>query len=311
MYHQCGNVSHKVYHTNIFVNGNDEDPEWQQWKRELQAIASQVPARLAPLKPVVQLLVAALAPAQIYCLNHAAINDEKEAPLHLCLLMPCHCTTPFTELEPVLELAGVNQKKISCSLHHESNAREALNKGHMFYTLAFRKEQRIYDSGAVVLPEPGAEALAAAAGHLERSFGNYHSKASRFYEAACVLLQQQDLLGMFMLQQAAEMILRGMILCLSGYERKTHELRSLKKHLRRSAPQLLNVLPDDTAEEQRLLTLLEDAYLQTRYGKDYACSPEDADLLRQRVATLISTAAHIKAAVLQQLEVSNAACTPA
>ena len=105
MYNPCGTINHKVYNTNIFVNGNSDEKEWQQWKEHLQAIISQVPEKPDYLKPVVQFLVVALAPSQIYCLNHSFAGSKKEDPyIHFCLVIPNRCTTPFTELEPVLEM---------------------------------------------------------------------------------------------------------------------------------------------------------------------------------------------------------------
>ncbi|HEV7330109.1 MAG TPA: HEPN domain-containing protein [Flavisolibacter sp.] len=302
MYHQCGQVTHKVYNTNIFVYGNGEDQEWQEWQERLRTIISQVPDKPDHLKPVVQFLVATLAPSQVYCLNHPSANGKNEDPwIHLCLIIPNRCTTPFTELEPVLEMAVINHRKLSCSLHQEGNTRDALKKGHLFYTLAFRAENRIYDSGETVLPQVSPEAWQAVKNSLHITFGYYHNKASRFYEAAALLLLQQDPLALFMLQQAAEMIFRGMLLGLNGYDKKTHELRCLKKHLRRCAPRLLDIFPDDTAEEQRLLTLLEEAYLQARYQPDYTFQDKDAALLQQRVKCLLDTAVQVKEQVVQSL----------
>ncbi len=303
MYHQCGNINHKVYNTNIFVNGTGEEGDWQQWKEKLQAIISQLPEKHEALKPVVQFLVATLAPSQIYCLNHpSASKDKKDPYIHLCLLIPSRCTTPFMELEPVLEMAGLAHQKLSCSLHQEGNTKDALKKGHLFYTLAFQKEALIYNSGETVLPEVSPEALLAAKNHLQMIFANYHNKATRFYEMAGILLQKQDHLALFMLQQATEMIFRGMLLALNGYDKKTHELRSLKKHLHRCAPQLLEIFPDNTLEEQRLLTVLEEAYLQARYGQDFSCNEEDAVLLQERVSALLETAIQIKEKVLHSLD---------
>ena len=105
-----------------------------------------------------------------------------------------------------------------------------------------------------------------------------------------------------MLQQATEMIFRGLLLALNGYDKKTHELRSLKKHLRRCAPGLLEIFPDNTPEEQRLLTLLDDAYLGARYQLNFTVNPDDAARLQERVASLLETAPTIKDRVLQSLE---------
>lgn len=293
MYNQCGNVTNKVYTTNVFINGTGEEPELLQWKERLREIADGIPRASGELEPLVQLVVAALAPAQIYRLRHPALNGSKEPPfVDLLFLMPARCTVPFTELEPVLELAWIRNRRVACSLHNEGNVREALRNGHRFYTFALREENRIYDSGELSLPHPAAEAVQKALVSCRQTFSLYHGKAEWFWKSAAAM-EGNEVLALFMLQQAAEMIFRGLLLSLNGYDKKTHELRSLKKHLRRCAPQMAGIFPDNTEEESRLLTLLENAYLDARYNTDFKVSEEEYGILPQRVQNLMKAAQEV------------------
>lgn len=300
MYHPFGNVCHQVYTTNIYINGHSRENEWEQWKEKLGMII-HLPEGEEPLQPVIQLLVASLAPAQVYRLAHPAATGE-DPFIDLLLIIPARCTTPFTELEPVLEIAGINHQKIACSLHNEGNVRDALKAGHLFYTLALRPENLLYDSGEMALPPVTAEALQALKTNLQQTVALYGCKAKQFEACANLLLQQEAPLALFMLQQAAELAMRGILIAFSGYDKKTHELRSLKKHLRRCAPQLLSVFPDNTGEETRLLTLLESAYLGARYNPACSFNSADACCLHQRVSNLLQAAERVKESVVQTLE---------
>jgi len=100
-------------------------------------------------------------------------------------------------------------------------------------------------------------------------------------------------IAIFLLHQAAELTYRGILKHLNGYDKKTHEIRSLQKYVRRCAPQLCNAFPDDTAEESRLLNLLENAYLKSRYEQEYPALEKDLSALFGKVGALQEAAVHI------------------
>lgn len=305
MENQNNNIHYTIYNTTVIINPSSEQGDWQLGKEKPAGIGAGAIGGEDRLYPVIRLLVAALAPAQIYRIAHPPlITPLEEACIDLLLIIPARCTTAFTELEPVLGIAGINNPNIFCSLHNEGNVREALKAGHPFYTLALQKENRVYDSGEIELPCVTAEAFLALKSNLLQTFNSYDQKAKQFHHSATLLLQQGAPLALFMLQQAAELIMRGLLVSCNGYDKKTHELRSLKKHLRRCAPQLHTVFPDNTEEETRLLSLLESAYLGARYTPGFTCNEPDARCLHQRVDTLLQTAALVKDALLEMIETS-------
>lgn len=63
-----------------------------------------------------------------------------------------------------------------------------------------------------------------------------------------------------------------------------------KRYNHRLAPQLNEVFPGDSPEEHRLLQLLEDAYLETRYNPHYQISEQDQNLISTRVFGLLDLA---------------------
>ena len=95
---------------------------------------------------------------------------------------------------------------------------------------------------------------------------------------------------MFMLQQAAETTFRSTAMALYGSERRTHSIRSLKRFNHRLAPQLNDIFPGGHQDEERLLQLLEDAYLGGRYNPDYQINEQEVHAISSRVLRMLELA---------------------
>lgn len=284
-----GSVSYII--SNYFFLDSAGANELAAWRDKLQSAIALLPSDEQELQPVIQLIVAAIAPATIYRLRHESTSGKKDDDcIDLLLVMPPRCTIPFTELEPVLEFASLKNRRIACSLHQWGNVKEALAKGHLFYTLALRKENLVYNSKEIELPAVAADVIQKIKTTIIEAFNSSLEKASQFYNCAERLYSLQAPLAAFMLQQAAELTLRGVLLNLNGYDKKTHELRSLLKHLRRCAPQLQTVFPGNTNEEEHLLTILQNAYLGARYDLSFTIHAEQMQLLFSWVKQLMETA---------------------
>lgn len=84
-----------------------------------------------------------------------------------------------------------------------------------------------------------------------------------------------------------------MLKSLNGYDKKTHEIRSLKKHILRCAKSLNCVFPDNNEEEKRLLDILEAAYIDSRYGDAIFLIEEDVLIFMKRIRQLQDIASKI------------------
>jgi HEPN domain-containing protein len=301
MFTQNYHVHQNIYNTNFFINDGSNHQELNTWKERLVSIIEKLPSEEMDLAPVIQLLVSAIAPAQIYRWSSPPPNGkDEERYIHLLLIISPRCTTPFTELEPVLEFAYLKDSRVSCSLHQYSHAKEGLQKGYVFYSLALQPQNLIYDSKELELPQVPAEALEKLKKESMGTFEGYHKRAKQFLQCATELHEQLSPLVAFMLQQTAELTLRGVLLSLNGYDKKTHELPCLLKHLRRCAPPLQDVFPADTEEEKQLLQTLENAYVASRYQLDFSLPEEKLQLLFSRVTHLLQSATQIVNNVLSK-----------
>lgn len=188
----------------------------------------------------------------------------------------------------------IKQQTICCSLHSERNLLEALKDGHIFYSLHCKPENLVYDDGERTYPATPPELLATIKQKIRTGFRQYIQKALDFSETAGYLIDTRPSdITLFLLHQAAELTYRGILNHLNGYDKKTHEIRALKKYVRRCAPQLCAIFSDDTKEESRLLSLLESAYLKARYEQEFTPSKEEVCNLFERVTALQEAAIHI------------------
>jgi hypothetical protein len=77
-----------------------------------------------------------------------------------------------------------------------------------------------------------------------------------------------------------------LVKALSGNCPKTHCFAELKKPLRRYVPELWYLLSEDEAEENRLLRILEKAYLEARYSEHFNISDNDFTLITEATKKL-------------------------
>lgn len=245
-------------------------------------------------KTFLQLLVTAIAPARIYKVVHKNLFEQQEDYTDFLLILSQRCTVPFTELEPLLETAGLKDCTSGCSLHREHTVCDALKNGHVFYTCFITDKNLVYDDGTIVFPQIPEELRAKMRERVLNQFTFFQEKAKCFYESAVSLYDNYTPpVIVFMLHQAVELTYRAILENLNGYGKKTHDIRVLSKQTRRCAPQLGNIFPDNTAEEQRLVSLLNAAYLASRYDSNYTISNKDLNILIKRIKLFMETAKRV------------------
>ena len=258
----------------------------------------QIPSTFKKLKktsessPIVDLIVAALEPEMIFQVTHPKVLQDTAATYRdLLVVLPDNNGTAFQELEPVVELITAKDVRLSCSLHKSSAIQQALNDGHIYYSLVCLRENLIYQNTTAKVPDLPIGKYAEVVAKAKQEFEVGMAKAHSFYAGAEKYAKSNDLaMAMFMLQQSTELTFRAITLSLYGIERRTHSIKSLKKLNRRLAPQLNDIFPADTEEEERLLKVLEDAYLNSRYATNYKVSDNDLRILLPRVRQLLELA---------------------
>ncbi|HRQ51293.1 MAG TPA: HEPN domain-containing protein, partial [Agriterribacter sp.] len=110
------------------------------------------------------------------------------------------------------------------------------------------------------------------------------NKAREFLAGAeLYLVRKQYNLSAFMLHQAAEQSLLALLLAVTGFYVNTHNVERLLRYGSFLADALTTLFQFHREEDKRLIRLLQKAYIDTRYGKDYSIHYSDLLLLTEKV----------------------------
>ncbi|MBL3655110.1 HEPN domain-containing protein [Fulvivirga sediminis] len=114
------------------------------------------------------------------------------------------------------------------------------------------------------------------------------SKANEFLKTAelCSLCQQNTL-AVFMLHQSTEQGLTALLKAGAGYHRRTHNLGRLIRLSYLITSKTQHIFPQDSEQDKRLFKLLQNAYSDARYKRDYKVSNADFSVLLERVKSLV------------------------
>jgi HEPN domain-containing protein len=263
-------------------------------EERLRSIKESLPEKALPIYPVIQLLVTVIAPSRIYMLQNDVGQDNASSSTELLVVAGGRTDKPFPEVGIALEMANLGGWDVACSLYNEGSVIEGLRKGHIFYSLYFTDERVVYDDGSLIYPITSSDNLTAVKNQSFERFNNQFEKSKDFLQCAITLNERHpSSITLFLLHQAIELIYRGILLSLSGYDRKTHEIRALIKHSRKVARPLEKVFDINKPSELKLLQLLDGAYLACRYEDKYKTDMTDLFSLFEKAMLLQSWSQHL------------------
>ena len=168
-----------------------------------------------------------------------------------------------------------------------SELNKALDKSRYFYTDIKKDGVMLYDSGKYKLARRRKLNYSEIAEMAQEYFDSTFSRACQFLETARFTLSQGwPNMSAFNLHQATENFLRTIPLVFILYGYKEHDLAYLMNQCKKHTLEIYRAFPQDTDEEQRLFKLLQDAYVQARYNKDFIVKKADIDALIPKIELL-------------------------
>ena len=164
---------------------------------------------------------------------------------------------------------------------------KALDKSRYFYTDIKREGVMLYDSGRYRLARRRKLDFSEIREMAKEYYEDKFPFASDIFEDAIFDYKREKYkLASFHLHQAVENYLRTipMVFILYGY--KEHDLASLMNQCKKHTLEIYRAFPQDTDEERRLFKLLQDAYVQARYNKNFVVTKSDIDALIPKIELL-------------------------
>lgn len=165
---------------------------------------------------------------------------------------------------------------------------EWLRSGHRFARTVVHSAIPLYKAeGLFFSPAQEADTIAE-----QKSIAKYYrdglAKGREFLAGAELFrIRNQYRLSAFMLHQAAEHCLHGLIKAGTGFHAYTHNLDRLIRYGSLVCYQLPDIFPRKTEQDKRLFSLLQKAYGDARYKEDYAIDLNSLLSLSDKVSCLL------------------------
>lgn len=183
--------------------------------------------------------------------------------------------------------SGLMRTPVSLIIHSLNDVNWKLEHGRGFFIDIVREAVVLMDTPGTAFVEPKpllpATALTEAVEHYENM---QESSASLLRTAAFAHRGGDDKLAAFLLHQSAETSYQGLLLVLTLYTPKSHNLVQLRKMTEPLVPRLAEVWPHETKFQKRCFELLRSAYVKSRYSRHYKITDEELAYLFERIELL-------------------------
>lgn len=183
---------------------------------------------------------------------------------------------------------------VSIIVHSLDDVNEQLDRGRYFFADILRDGVLLYDTPGAKLHKPADIKAQAALIEAEEFFSEWTSSSKEFQAGAGFYAERgNNKLAAFSLHQATEHLYHCVLLVVTLYSGKAHNLAFLRKKAEAIDARLAEAWPRETKFERRCFELLREAYVKARYSKHYKISAEELAWLTERVEILRARAATV------------------
>lgn len=227
-----------------------------------------------------------------YTKGHITYSYQSDLDIMVILKKGKHINYAEPRIEKRLEKELVHDlfsKKPWITLIFESinYVNRQLENGRYFYSDIKKEGVLLYDSGEFTLSEARELSFEQRREIVKDDFGQWFESGSEFLIDALNALQRNSLnRGAFYLHQATESFYSAIMLVFSGYKIKLHDIRKLGSLAGNYNAELWQVFPHSSVDQRQAFKLLERAYIEARYNKEYKITKEQLLFLIERVQKL-------------------------
>ncbi|MEH6678449.1 HEPN domain-containing protein [Phenylobacterium sp.] len=183
---------------------------------------------------------------------------------------------------------GEIRTPVSIIVHSLDDVNEQLDRGRYFFADILRDGVILYDTPGAKLHKPADIKAKAALAEAEDFFTEWMASSASFARGAKFYMGEGDdpKLAAFSLHQATEHLYHCVLLVVTLYSGKAHNIAFLRKKAEAIDARLADAWPRETKFERRCFELLREAYVKARYSKHYKISDEELAWLTKRVEVL-------------------------
>jgi uncharacterized protein len=183
--------------------------------------------------------------------------------------------------------SGQIRTPVTFIVHDLNDVNDKLEHGRPFFIDIFREGVSLHHEPGTTFVEPLPLAPATALAEAEENFAAMEESVAGFLKFAKFGIAEREFkLAAFNYHQACEHLYVGLLLVLTLYAPRAHNLIHLRKMTEPRVPRLAEVWPHDTKFQKRCFELLRAAYVKSRYSRHYKINDEELAYIGERVALL-------------------------
>ncbi len=176
---------------------------------------------------------------------------------------------------------------VSFIVHSLDDVNQQLARGRSFFADILREGIVLHDTPGARFVKPAELSAKVALAEAEDSFKEWMGSAQGFLKGATFYTRESEpKLAAFSLHQATEHLYHCVLLVLTLYSPKSHNLVFLRRRCEPLDARLQAAFPHETKFERRCFELLRAAYVKARYSKHYKITAEELEWLTERVTVL-------------------------
>ncbi len=162
-----------------------------------------------------------------------------------------------------------------------------LSNGHPFAVKVLAGAEMLHQCETLLFPVPAPINEEEIKKETQTLYIQTKNRLESFMAGADLYRIRQDYkLAAFMLHQATEQALRTMLIINTGYRANTHSIDKLIRYCSMFCCDLPGLFPKANERSKKLYSLLNKAYIDTRYKDDYCISYEELTALTEKVKTI-------------------------
>lgn len=162
-----------------------------------------------------------------------------------------------------------------------------LEKGRYFFSDIKKEGILLFDSKEFELSEAKDLTKEEKIKMAKEDYEYWFSKARNFLEMFKFLFEKAQYVdSSFQLHQATEHLYNCALLVLTNYKPKLHDLEGLNRLCASRSNEFLSIFPCANKEQEEAFELLQKAYVDARYNKNYTITKEQLEYLFSRVEAL-------------------------
>ena len=183
--------------------------------------------------------------------------------------------------------AGSLRTPVSLIVHSLGDVNWKLEHGRGFFIDILRDGVVLKDTPGVTFSEPQPLPPSTALQEASDYFEEWAEGEAGFARLAAYAAQNGDFKhAAFLLHQVTETLYQGLLLVLTLYSPKSHNLIRLRNMTEPLEPRLREVWPHETKFQKRCFELLRAAYVKARYSRHYRITEEELAWLTERIELL-------------------------